>query len=120
MKSRHTGIKRILHAFCYSWDGLVAVFKNEAAFRQDLILCISGIILQFFIDVPVLHRVIMLFSLIFIIVAELINTALETVVDRIGAEYNPLSKRAKDIGSAIVLLAIISVVCLWAALIVLG
>ena len=119
MKSEHTGINRILRAFGYSWNGLVSTFKTEAAFRQDLMLCVGGIALQFFIDVPTLHRIIMLFSLTFIILAELINTALETVIDRIGAEYNPMSGRVKDIGSAVVMLTIISVVVLWICLIVL-
>ena len=119
MKSEHTGIKRILRAFGYSWNGLVSTFKTEAAFRQDLVLCVGGIALQFFIDVPTVHRIIMLFSLTFIILAELINTALETVIDRIGAEYNSMSGRVKDIGSAVVMLTIISVVVLWICLIVL-
>ena len=117
MKSQYTGIKRIIHAFKYSFDGLASVFKSEAAFRQDLALCAFGIILQFFIDVPTYARIIMLFSLVLIILAELINTAIETVIDRIGPEKHKLSKRAKDIGSAIVFVTITSVICLWAVLI---
>lgn len=117
MKSKYTGIKRIIHAFGYSFDGLASVFKSEAAFRQDLIICIIGIVLQFFINVPKISRILMLFSLVFIIIAELINTAIETVVDRIGPEKNILSKRAKDIGSAIVFITITSVALLWLYLI---
>ena len=118
MKSPYTGIKRILHAFMYSLSGLKFVFKNEAAFRQDLLLCVLGITLQFFIDVPVLHRIIMLSSLVLIILAELVNTAIETIVDRIGVEKNKLSGHAKDIGSAIVLITLLLVIALWVSLIV--
>ncbi|MBR4475165.1 MAG: diacylglycerol kinase [Alphaproteobacteria bacterium] len=117
MKSKYTGINRIIHAFGYSFSGLASVFRTEAAFRQDLILCIIGIAIQFFIDVPTISHILMIFSLVFIILAELINTAIETVVDRIGPEKNKLSKRAKDIGSAIVFITITSVVLLWIYLI---
>lgn len=117
MKSPYHGISRIFHAFKYSLDGLSATYKSESAFRQDIVLCLIGIIIQFFIDVPTLYRILMISSLIFIIIAELINTALETVVDRIGSEKNPLSKKAKDIGSAIVMLTIVFVVVFWISLI---
>ena len=117
MKSKYNGIKRIIHAFGYSFDGLVSVFKSEAAFRQDIILCIIGIILLFVIDISIVLKIVLLFSLPFILLAELINTAIETVVDRIGPEKNELSKKAKDIGSAIVFVTITSVIGLWAVLI---
>lgn len=117
MKSPYKGIDRIIHAFQYSWDGLVATFKSESAFRQDLLLCLIAFVLQFFIDVPFVSHVLMVFSLIFIIIAELINTAIETIIDRISPDKNQLSKKAKDIGSAIVMITIISVIVLWIALI---
>jgi len=117
MKSPHTGITRIIHAFKYSFDGLVATFKSESAFRQDILLCIFAIIVQAFIDIPTVSRIIMIVSLLLIIIAELINTALETVIDRIGPEINPLSKKVKDIGSAIVMLTIFGVFALWICLI---
>ena len=120
MKSPYTGISRIIHAFQYSFDGLVAVFKSESAFRQDILLCLIAIILQFFIDVPALHRLLMILSLVFIIIAELINTAIETIIDRISPEQNKLSKKAKDIGSAIVMLTIVSVIILWVTLILIA
>ena len=117
MKSPYKGLSRILHAFKYSWDGLVATFKSESAFRQDLLLCSVAFILQFFLDVPFISRVLMIFSLVFIIIAELINTAIETIIDRISPDKNKLSKQAKDIGSAIVMITIISVIILWIILI---
>lgn len=117
MKSPYQGISRIIHAFKYSFDGLFSVFKSESAFRQDIVLCIIGIIIQFFIDVSPLSRILMISSLMFIIIAELINTAIEVIVDRISTQKNPLSKKAKDIGSAIVMLTIFSVIVFWIALI---
>lgn len=117
MKSSYKGIARIIHAFKYSFDGLVAVFKSEAAFRQDILLCIAALILLVFLDVPFVSQIIMATSLLLILVAELINTAIETIVDRISPEKNILSKKAKDIGSAIVLITIIGVGALWVGLI---
>ena len=117
MKSPHKGIARIIYAFKYSLDGLISAFKTESAFRQDILLCICALLIQFAIDVPIYSRVIMIFSLLFIIIAELINTAIETIIDRIGSEKHDLSKKAKDIGSAIVMLSIVWVAILWAVLI---
>ena len=117
MKSTHKGIARIIYAFKYSLEGLVSVFKSESAFRQDILLCICALLIQFVIDVPIYSRIIMVASLLFIIIAELINTAIETIIDRIGPEKHPLSKKAKDIGSAIVMLSITGTVILWTALI---
>lgn len=117
MKSPYKGINRIIHAFKYSFDGLIATFKSESAFRQDILLCVLAVIFQSFLDLPILSRIIMITSLLFIIIAELINTAIETIVDRISPEKNILSKKAKDIGSAIVMLTIFGVCALWVSLI---
>ncbi len=117
MKSKYTGLKRIIHAFGYSFDGIAAAFKSEAAFRQDIILCVFAALFQCFLDLPVLFRIIMLTSLPLIIIAELINTAIETIVDRISPNKHPMSKKAKDIGSAIVMITITTVTILWVSLI---
>ena len=107
MKSEYNGIKRILKAFTYSFDGLKAVVASEAAFRQDLLFCgVFGVIYCFLPLTPV-GRAFLLFALFLILFMELINTAIEVIVDRIGAEYNPLSKKAKDIGSLLVLLSFV-------------
>jgi len=113
MKSPHTGIKRILKAFTYSYDGLKATFQSEAAFRQDVLFCVVAGILLGFLSVTPVERVLMAGSLVFILFSELVNTALEAVVDRIGSAYHPLSKKAKDIGSALVLLAFINCALTW-------
>ena len=113
MKSSHTGIKRILKAFTYSYDGLKDTFQSEAAFRQDVLFCVLAGFSLFFLSVSKVEGILMTSSLVFILFAELVNTALEAVVDRIGSAYHPLSKKAKDIGSALVLLAFINFALTW-------
>lgn len=107
MKSNATGIIRILKAFTYSFDGFVSAFKSEAAFRQDILFCIIAGILAFIMEATAMQRVVMICALLFILFMELVNTAIEAVVDRISDDYHILSKKAKDIGSLLVLLAFI-------------
>ncbi|MBQ7660309.1 MAG: diacylglycerol kinase [Alphaproteobacteria bacterium] len=107
------GIKRILNAFKFSFDGFVAMLKSEPAFRQDLFVCAVFIPIAFFVDVTALSRAMLVFSMLFVLFAESVNTAIETVVDRISKEKNPLSKKAKDIGSLIVLMAFINAALMW-------
>ncbi len=105
MKSKYTGLKRILKAFTYSFDGFKSVFINEAAFRQDLLFCLIFGVVFCFLPLESTARAFLFFALFLILFAELVNTAVETIIDRIGAEYHPLSKQAKDIGSLLVLLS---------------
>jgi diacylglycerol kinase (ATP) len=107
MKSSEKGIKRILKAFCYSFDGFISVFRSEAAFRQDVVFCLVMGVLAFFLPIQKTELVLLIFPLFLILMAELINTAIESVVDRIGEEYHLLSKKAKDIGSLLVLLSFV-------------
>jgi len=113
MKSQYTGIKRIFMACKYSLDGLKTCFLSEAAFRQDLLICIVGWCVLPLLNLGFYSKMAMGLSLVFIILAELVNTAIERVVDRIGPEYNKLSKQAKDIGSAIVCITLVSVGVFW-------
>lgn len=96
------------------------VFKNEVAFRQDLLIVVIGYIILPFLHVGLLAKCLLGFSLVTILIAELINTAIENVVDRIGHEYHELSKNAKDIGSAIVMVTLTAVFCLWGCVILLA
>lgn len=107
MKSNASGIVRILKAFTYSFDGFVSAFKSEAAFRQDILFCIIAGILAFIMEATAMQRVAMICALLFILFMELVNTAIEALVDRISDDYHILSKKAKDIGSLLVLLAFI-------------
>ena len=113
MQNLKQGTKRILNAFKFSYDGFVAMFKSEPAFRQDLVVCVVFTLVAFFIDVTPLSRVMLVSSMLFILFAESVNTAIETVVDRISKERNPLSKKAKDIGSLIVLMAFVNAALTW-------
>ncbi len=122
MKSPHTGIKRIFHAFFYSVEGFKAAFKSEAAFRQDLLLCalLSGVLvaLEFYAPLSLAELLLLVFTMFFLLFAELTNTAIEVCIDRIGAEYHELSKKAKDIGSLLVLLALIFMAVCWICVLV--
>ena len=117
MKSKYTGLKRIFMALKYSYDGFATATRTEVAFRQDLLICIIGWCVLPFLDLGFYAKIAMGFSLVLIILAELINTAIERIVDRIGPEYNKLSKQAKDIGSAIVCTTLVSVMIFWGLMI---
>ncbi len=111
------GIKRIVNAFGYSIEGLKSAYKSEAAFRQDLFLFLINAFCVFYF-VKEKHSIIwLLFSGLLILLMELVNTAIEYVVDRIGTEKHELSGRAKDIGSSLVLLAIMNLLWSWSILI---
>ncbi|MBP5343952.1 MAG: diacylglycerol kinase [Alphaproteobacteria bacterium] len=113
MKNTSTGLKRILKAFTYSGKGWVVVCKTEAAFRQDLVIFILGALLCFSLSLSGLERAILLFSLFFILLMELVNSAIEAVIDRISQKYHPLSGKAKDIGSLLVLVAYVNAIVVW-------
>jgi len=115
MKSPYSGVKRILKAFAYSKDGFIATFKSEAAFRQDLAVFAVFTAAAVCLDFAVWEKAVLISSLLLILLAELVNTAIETVIDRISPEYHKLSKKAKDIGSLVVLLSFINAGILWTA-----
>ena len=105
-KPGNTGIKRIVKATGYSIQGLKAAFKHEAAIRQELGLLVFAIVLVSLFDVTMVERILMLGVVVLVLIVELLNSAVEAVVDRVGVEYHELSGRAKDIGSAAVLVAL--------------
>lgn len=107
-------MRRLINAFRHSWDGLAYAFRTQAAFRQEILLLAVGSALAFMADVSALHRLALIGSLLLVLIAELINTAMETIIDRIGTERHPLSGHAKDIGSAIVLLSLGFAALTWA------
>jgi diacylglycerol kinase (ATP) len=110
---KHTGIKRIAMAGVYSFQGFKAAFQNESAFRQELFLSIILIPLAFWLNVEPLQRVLMVAVLFFVLIVELLNSAIEAVVDRIGPEQHELSGRAKDLGSAAVLGSLFLTAYIW-------
>ena len=114
-KTNVTGLKRIINAAGYSWKGLTAAYKYEAAFRQELWLAIALIPAGLFLGETWKDKAALVCSLLFVLVVELLNSGIESVVDRIGDEHHELSGRAKDMGSAAVLLALIMAAIIWAA-----
>ena len=113
MKSSLSGYKRILKAFVYSWQGFKAVFKSEEAFRQDIFVLVVGTVICFCLNLSGIQRALMIFSLFLILLMEAVNSAIEIIIDRISEEYHPLSGRAKDVGSLLVLLAFINAFVVW-------
>lgn len=113
MKPGHTGWRHLIHSTRYSLKGLKAAFRNESAFRQELGLCLVLIPLAGWIgDTPV-EWILLVGSCFVVLIVELLNTAIESVVDRIGPERHILSGRAKDIGSAAVMLSLILAALTW-------
>jgi diacylglycerol kinase (ATP) len=113
-----TGLQRVWSALHYSFAGLRAAFNCEDAFRQEALLAALLIPASFFLPVSGIGRALMIASVLLVLIVELLNSAIEAVVDRISLDRHPLSKRAKDIGSAAVLLALINVVVVWLCVLV--
>ena len=110
---KNTGIRRIILAGGYSLLGLKAAFRHEAAFRQELLLALIFIPLAFWLDVDSVRRLLMITVIILVMIVELLNSAIEAVVDRIGTERHELSGRAKDLGSAAVLATLLLTAYIW-------
>jgi diacylglycerol kinase (ATP) len=108
-----TGFQRIWNAMFYSVAGLSAAFRHEDAFRQEVWLAALLIPVSFFLPATGIGRALMIASVLLVLIVELINSAIEAAIDRISLENHNLSKRAKDIGSAAVLLALINVITTW-------
>lgn len=115
MANRTIGLTRIIKAAGYSYKGLTAAWQNEAAFRQELLLTVAAIILAIWLDVETIARILLIGSVLLIMIVELLNSAIEAIVDRVGTEYHELSGRAKDMGSAAVLLTMLLALFVWGA-----
>ena len=112
-----TGLQRVWNAFHYSMAGLRAAFAHEDAFRQEALLAALLIPLACWLPVSATGRAMMIASVFLVLIVELLNSAIEAVVDRVSLDRHHLSKRAKDIGSAAVLLALLNVVVVWACVV---
>lgn len=100
------GIRRIRNAMFYSIDGLRASWKNEAAFRQESILCAIMIPIAFWVGSNAVERAMLISTCLLVIITELLNSAIEATIDRIGEDRHQLSGRAKDMGSAAVFISL--------------
>lgn len=113
-----TGLQRIWNAFHYSMAGLRAAFAGEQAFRQEALLAAVLTPLAFWLPVSGIGRAAMIASVLLVLIVELLNSAIEAVVDRVSLDRHHLSKRAKDIGSAAVLLSLLDVVVVWSCVLI--
>jgi len=111
--SGNTGIKRVVLAGLYSWRGLKVAFRKEEAFRQESILAMILLPLAFYLGQSGIDIALMGGSVLLVLIVEILNSAIEAVVDRISFERHKLSGRAKDMGSAAVLLSLLNVVMVW-------
>ena len=109
-----TGLVRLWNALGYSRDGLAAAWKNEAAFREEVLLAAIAIPLALFLGKTGVDRSILIGSIILILIVEILNSAVEAVVDKASPEKSELAKRAKDMGSAAVLFSLLNAAVVWA------
>ena len=112
-KNGKRGLPRLVAAFHSSLAGLRSAFQEEEAFRQELLLCMVFAPLAFWIGENGFEQALLVGSLLLILIVEILNSAVETVVDRIGLERHPLSGKAKDMGSAAVFLSLVNAAVIW-------
>jgi diacylglycerol kinase (ATP) len=112
-KPGNTGLRRIVNATGFSFAGLRAAWRDEAAFRQELLLCVVLVPTAVWLGQTAVERALLIGSCLLVLVVELLNTSIENVVDRVGAEPHRLSGQAKDLGSAAVLVSLILVLVTW-------
>ena len=107
------GITRAFRAAINSWNGLIYAYKEESAFRQELALSLILIPLAIYFPVTPIEKILLIASVILVLVIELLNSSVEAAIDRISFEVHDLSKRAKDFGSAAVMLALLLCAQTW-------
>jgi len=117
MKPGKTGIGRLLDATRYSKRGLAAAFRHEAAFRQETLLVAVLFTASFWLQTSIVEWLLLVGPLFILLIVELVNSGIETVVDRIGSERHELSGRAKDMGSAAVFLSLLLIAVTWGTVI---
>ena len=108
-----TGLTRIWNAFFYSVDGLAAAFRHEDAFRQEVLLALILIPLALFMTASGIGKGLMIASVLLVLIVELLNSGIEAITDRVSLEDHALAKRAKDLGSAAVMLSLACVPAIW-------
>ncbi len=112
-----SGAKRIVGALFYSMEGFKAAWRGEHAFRQELVLVIVATIAALLLPVPALQKLVLIGVFVLVLIVELLNSAIEAVVDRVSLETNPLSKNAKDFGSAAVFLTFALAAATWVVIV---
>lgn len=112
-KSNTNGLRRVINAFGYSVEGFKAAWEHEFAFRQEVVVFILASVLALVLPVSAFQKLVMINVMLLVLLVELINSAIEAVVDRVSLERHPLSKRAKDLGSAAVAVSILIAGLTW-------
>ena len=112
-KPGNTGVRRIINAMFFSIAGLKTAWQNEAAFRQECLLCVVLIPAGVWLGQNAVERALLIGSCLLVLIVELLNTAVEFVVDRVGTDHHRLSGQAKDLGSAAVFMSLVLVVVIW-------
>lgn len=115
--SRQQGLARLWHATIYSISGLRAAWRNEAAFRQECVLAVVLLPAAFWVGGNGLQIALLVLSVLLVLIVELLNSAIEAVVDRISRDHHDLSGRAKDMGSAAVMLSLLLLGITWGGVI---
>lgn len=111
-----TGLRRLINATRYSAQGFKAAWKTEDAFRQESVLAVILIPVAVLLPVSLVYKLLLIGSVILVLIVEVLNSAIEAVVDRFGGEIHPLSGKAKDLGSAAVLLALTFALITWVSI----
>jgi diacylglycerol kinase (ATP) len=119
-KPNLSGLPRMKQAFFNSLKGLKAVWQTEEAFRQEIWVISPLLFFSFWLSISVQEHLWLVFSLVLVLLMELLNTALEYLVDRISTEHHPLSGHIKDIGSALVLISIVFAIAVWGIILGVG
>lgn len=112
-KDKPKGLKRIYLASLNSFRAFKWLYQNESAFKQELLLLCLSVPVSFLFNISAAEQVVLVLAIVFIIFTEVLNTAIEAVVDRVGLEIHPLSGLAKDLGSAAVLISMIIAIIIW-------
>ena len=113
-----TGLRRVWNAFHYSRAGLQAAYRHEDAFRQEVLLALVLIPLAIWLGEGAVERALLIGCVLLVLIVELINSAIEATVDRVSLDQHPLAKRAKDIGSAAVMIALLNAALVWVLVLV--
>lgn len=111
--SGNQGLKRLILATGYSWKGLKAGWKNEEAFRQEVLLAVVLIPVALYLEVSSVQTILLIGSVLLVLIVEILNSAVEAVVDLVTKEKHELAGRAKDMGSAAVMLSLLNLVFVW-------
>ncbi|QTH63014.1 diacylglycerol kinase [Psychrosphaera ytuae] len=118
IENKPKGLKRVYLAALNSTRAFKWLIKNEAAFRQELLLLVFSVPVTFLFNITLKEQLVLIIAVLFIMFTEIINTAIEAVVDRVGLEIHPLSGLAKDLGSAAVFISILIASLIWLAILV--